>query len=953
MSGALIKGIVSLTDLVGGIADAVSVDFGAAGIAITTTAGTPASPSLASATTEDTVVQALAAASGGIAGLTGNKALAATSYLLSGAGFATATQLIFAAETAAQTPPSAEDVATIKGAFVETIGDACAMLSALVKISNIELNMPGLNVAGNLLSVIGAVVSGYGLLLTKEANPDSSILISLNNQITRIQTVFNDNNSSLITAFGPVWGSISNDIVKAFNAAISVANNNDNTTIISSAISALSLFTTVGSDISGLFSNSNSAAQTITENAGVNGQTTAAVADGSLTATSSLSVNTSLSTSTISDSILLSNGESAAFSDTLIGRSGISTQVSSDAAGNISATTTLITDATGAMQQNTALNGTTITTPSSTTAQVAFDSFGLPSVYFLWQSQQDNIWIQSAADGTEQVLLSSGGTTAPQQIVDFAASGLSGESFSINYDAAGNLSIIDNISNGDVAQIVSDQSVSAVNQDFDFSGSSGTLQIDSPSAFTGTIYNFQAGDTIDLTGISATGVALGTSNILTVQESNGSSISIQLDPAQNFSGESFNAISDNNGGTGIVLYPSNKQVTLSATGNLTSGYYSDLNNTVMFSISASFNFNYPISQYYPMSIEHANAGQAGVNKNGQPFPVGSSFVPSEGVSGSFTFDGHTFILGGSGTYAGEPAPNFYLGAAITTGYENYDGSGEKPYTEISFGYNGGNSDFVLNIDLINGILLGSGGQYNGDGVQYEKIFFTDYGLLNTVGYSYGDITSLSFFDLSFNPNAIACFHSDTLVSVAHGKVAVQALEIGDLLCSYKGGFARVRWLGTRHIDCRRHPQPFDVWPVRVQQGAFGGGLPHRDLWLSPDHCVFAKGVLVAIRHLLNGSTIAQVPRDDVTYWHVELEKHDVILAEGLPCESYLNTDEYERFDNRHTAPLSELFPEPCARIVTQGVELEAIRQQLRAVAEDWEANNCTDMDAAHEGRRFA
>ena len=39
--------------------------------------------------------------------------------------------------------------------------------------------------------------------------------------------------------------------------------------------------------------------------------------------------------------------------------------------------------------------------------------------------------------------------------------------------------------------------------------------------------------------------------------------------------------------------------------------------------------------------------------------------------------------------------------------------------------------------------------------------------------------------------------------------------------------------------------------------------------------------------LVNGTTITQVEVDEVTYWHVELDSHDVILAEGPPAESYL------------------------------------------------------------------
>jgi hypothetical protein len=77
--------------------------------------------------------------------------------------------------------------------------------------------------------------------------------------------------------------------------------------------------------------------------------------------------------------------------------------------------------------------------------------------------------------------------------------------------------------------------------------------------------------------------------------------------------------------------------------------------------------------------------------------------------------------------------------------------------------------------------------------------------------------------------------------------------------------------------------------VRVRAGAFAAGAPQRDLWLSPDHAVFVDDVLIPIRYLINGRTIAQERVDAVTYYHVELSDHEVILAEGLPCESYLDT----------------------------------------------------------------
>jgi hypothetical protein len=143
---------------------------------------------------------------------------------------------------------------------------------------------------------------------------------------------------------------------------------------------------------------------------------------------------------------------------------------------------------------------------------------------------------------------------------------------------------------------------------------------------------------------------------------------------------------------------------------------------------------------------------------------------------------------------------------------------------------------------------------------------------------------------------VACFAAGTRIATPSGERDVEDLRVGDHVMTPSGA-RRVKWLGHRRFDCRRHPKPADVWPVRISAGAFGPGLPARELFLSPDHAVFAEGVLIPIKYLINGASIVQEPRETVTYWHVELERHDVILAEGLPCESYLDTGNRDAFAN--------------------------------------------------------
>jgi autotransporter passenger strand-loop-strand repeat protein len=183
--------------------------------------------------------------------------------------------------------------------------------------------------------------------------------------------------------------------------------------------------------------------------------------------------------------------------------------------------------------------------------------------------------------------------------------------------------------------------------------------------------------------------------------------------------------------------------------------------------------------------------------------------------------------------------------------------------------------------------------------------------------------------------SIACFLSGSRILTSRGNVAVECLVVGDMVRNRAGERLPVKWIGHRRIDCHRHARPWDVWPVRVRPGAFGEGRPLADLWLSPDHGVFVDGVLIPIRYLANGRTVAQEPRKSVTYWHVELDRHDVILAEGLPCESYLDTGNRGTFANGGT--LVHLHPDfplrvwalaACAPLVRGGAELEAARSLL-------------------------
>ena len=212
----------------------------------------------------------------------------------------------------------------------------------------------------------------------------------------------------------------------------------------------------------------------------------------------------------------------------------------------------------------------------------------------------------------------------------------------------------------------------------------------------------------------------------------------------------------------------------------------------------------------------------------------------------------------------------------------------------------------------------TGGTLSNLGVSNNNtLTFSDSGVNAGVGgidsIIFGSAVNAAGFNIvNSNTVQVACFAAGTRIETVTGPVTVEDLAVRALVVTKDGRAEPVVWIGSRAIDCERHPKPETVWPVRVDAEAFGPGLPVRDLYLSPDHAVFVNGVLVPVKLLVNGTTIAQVKRSAVTYYHVELPRHEVIQAEGLAVESYLDIG--DRMDFTGDTKATRLFPDFASRL---------------------------------------
>jgi hypothetical protein len=150
-------------------------------------------------------------------------------------------------------------------------------------------------------------------------------------------------------------------------------------------------------------------------------------------------------------------------------------------------------------------------------------------------------------------------------------------------------------------------------------------------------------------------------------------------------------------------------------------------------------------------------------------------------------------------------------------------------------------------------------------------------------------------------STVVCFAAGTRILTATGERVIESLLQGDIVLTLADGELQahpVNWVGRRRIDLTAHPRPETVAPVCIRRDAFADNMPHTDLLVSPDHAIFVDGKLICTRQLVNGTTILQ-EQDcaSVDYYHVELDAHAILLAEGLPAESYLDTGNRGFFGN--------------------------------------------------------
>jgi hypothetical protein len=141
-----------------------------------------------------------------------------------------------------------------------------------------------------------------------------------------------------------------------------------------------------------------------------------------------------------------------------------------------------------------------------------------------------------------------------------------------------------------------------------------------------------------------------------------------------------------------------------------------------------------------------------------------------------------------------------------------------------------------------------------------------------------------------------CFLKGTTVRTTQGDRKIENLAVGDCLPTFFGGTRPIQWIGRYQY---RRSDPAKAWvrsilPIRIARSALGPNVPYGDLYVTETHALLIDGLLVQAGNLVNDTTITRYDArdlDELEFFHIKLERHDVIYAEGAPTETLLEVDE--------------------------------------------------------------
>ncbi len=245
----------------------------------------------------------------------------------------------------------------------------------------------------------------------------------------------------------------------------------------------------------------------------------------------------------------------------------------------------------------------------------------------------------------------------------------------------------------------------------------------------------------------------------------------------------------------------------------------------------------------------------------------------------------------------------------STAWPGFTGTGVEIYSAtvgglpVTFGYLTSSADGVD--DGVDRLVILSGTINPGDSI-------TGITMIN------GGNTNITYASIP----SIVCFTPGTRIATPTGSVAIETLQVGDLVITADNGLQAIRWIGTKHVTGARLQAHPDLRPIRIKAHAFGDNRPDRDLLVSPQHRMFLKSkqaqlmfgeaeILMTAKSLVNDITImVDYHATDVDYIHILFDRHELVHANGSWSESFHpGVMGLDAIEEKSKAELLEIFPE--------------------------------------------
>ncbi|TRD13431.1 Hint domain-containing protein [Palleronia caenipelagi] len=175
-----------------------------------------------------------------------------------------------------------------------------------------------------------------------------------------------------------------------------------------------------------------------------------------------------------------------------------------------------------------------------------------------------------------------------------------------------------------------------------------------------------------------------------------------------------------------------------------------------------------------------------------------------------------------------------------------------------------------------------------------------------------------------NVTGVVCFTRGTRITTDRGDVAIEDLDVGDLVLTQDRGLQPIRWIGSNGLDRETLAAHDRLRPILIRAGALGQGMPERDLRVSPQHRVLvrskiairmfdAEEVLIPANKLLalDGIDI-DAGAQSVEYYHMLFDQHEIVFSNGAPTESlFTGPEALKAVSPAAREEIRCLFPEIC------------------------------------------